>query len=467
MKKSDIEGWKNVYSFTFVQHYKNKATLIALFLLVILVILSGPLLTTVVGSSGAAIVSNFTECKIENAYVKNETDFDMDFAKFAEENPHYEKINYVKTDKSMDSLFEDFKENSVNDIILNILYDKDDSKYKLQVYKTKDSGINDVTLTTFSDDIEAFFRKIRMEKLGVSDDDVKLVNSECETDVINISDITKNNSEEKKAAMMGIVSVYACVIMVLVLVSSQQIAVSIIVEKSSKIMENLLISVRPLAIIVGKILGTMTIVVCDIGIVLVSGGISAIITSFINAGKMKESFTELLENMDSMSAQGASSAPSAPSLISDGDINIGKIIFGLFAVFITTILAFLLYSVIAGIAGAACKSMEDYSSASGFVAIFSIMGLYISVGESFVNNRVFTIISYIFPFSGMYILPVHYLFGEANILFIFLMWIILIALIIFLFKFAANIYHVLVLHNGDRIKIKQMISISKSNRKKG
>ena len=47
------------------------------------------------------------------------------------------------------------------------------------------------------------------------------------------------------------------------------------------------------------------------------------------------------------------------------------------------------------------------------------------------------------------------------------MWIILIAMIIFLFKFAANIYHVLVLHNGERIKIKQMINISKLNRKKG
>ncbi len=467
MRKSDVEGWKNVYSFTFVQHYKNKATRIALVLLAILVILSGPLLTTVVGSSGAAIVSNFTECKIENLYVKNETDFDMDFDKFTEENSYYEKINYVKTDKSMESLFEDFKENSVNDIILNVLYDKDDSKYKLQFYKTKDSGINDITIFSLSDDIETFFRKSRMEKIGISDEDTKLLNSESDTDVVNISDITKNNSEERKNAMMAIVPLYSFIILMLVMISSQQIAVSIVVEKSSKIMENLLVSVRPLAIIVGKVLGTMTIVVCDIGIILVSGGISAIITSFLNAEKMNESFTKLLENLDSISTQGAASASSASSLISDGDINIGRIIFGLFVVFITTILAFLLYSVIAGISGASCKTMEDLSSASGFVALTSVMGLYMAMGVIAVDNSVFTIISYIFPFSAIYILPVHYILGEANILFVFLMWIILIAMIIFLFKFAANIYHVLVLHNGERIKIKQMINISKFNRKKG
>ncbi len=82
-------------------------------------------------------------------------------------------------------------------------------------------------------------------------------------------------------------------------------------------------------------------------------------------------------------------------------------------------------------------------------------------GCAALNNDVFTEITYLFPFSGIYIVPIHYIFGKASLSDLFLIWAEILILTSLLFKFTARVYHVLIYHKGERLKLKNIISISK------
>ena len=99
--------------------------------------------------------------------------------------------------------------------------------------------------------------------------------------------------------------------------------------------------------------------------------------------------------------------------------------------------------------------------------MITLVGLYLCMGVTAINNDVVTTISYFFPFSGMYIVPVHFIFGKTGIVTVFILWAELIVLTVILFRFAARIYHVLVFHKGERIKFKALLGIAKAEKGQG
>ena len=56
------------------------------------------------------------------------------------------------------------------------------------------------------------------------------------------------------------------------------------------------------------------------------------------------------------------------------------------------------------------------------------------------------------------------MFGKAGFSDVLILWAELILLTVFLFRFAAKVYHVLVYHNGERLKLRNLLEISKSQK---
>lgn len=461
MKKSELNGWQKVFSFTVVQNYKSKSSVIGLIVICLLIIISGPVITLTAGTAAADKLASLGECKIEDFYLKNDTDYDFDTAAFSEEYDEYSSINYIKTEESLDDIQKKFDDESLRDVILYI--HSDDEKYYMSFYRTKGSEISTMNLGILSECAEDFFFNSRMTQSGVSDDAVSLINSDVDSAVIDISDISDEKDDDQNEFVMIAVVIYACVIMMIVLVSSQQIAVSLVIEKSSKVIETLLLSVRPLAVIVGKITGMMVVIVINFAAICISGCISGGITSVLAAKKFSEVMTSAAERI----ATGEFSASADMSAVPELSISPSRIIFGIFAIIITTVLAYLFYSVISGISGASCSSMEDLQGASTFISLSTVVGVYTVMGAAMSNNAVVTKIAYLFPFSGIYMVPIHYLFGKASLADLLIVWAEIIILTVILFRFAAKIYHVLMYHKGERLKLKNLIEISKSQKGQG
>ncbi len=457
MKKSELTGWQKVFSFTVVQNYKSKSAVAGLIVMCLLVMLSGPVMSLVMGSAAAGLLSDIGENKIENVIIRNDTGFVFDTEEFAGTSQDYSKINFSLTDASAEDAQKMLGENSSKDIVLDIHW-KDDC-YMFTVYRTKDSDISTLSLTTFSTDLMDFFRECRMKQSGVSEDSMKTINSETSVRTVDESDITKSDHEEMNPFMLIVVTVYAMIIMMIVLVSSQQISMSIVTEKSSKVIETLLLSVRPLAIITGKIAGTMVVILINFTAVIFSGSVSAVLTSVLFSKK----YTDLIYSV----AAGLSEEDipvSELTSVTMPEISIGRIVFGIFSVVVTTVLAYLFYCVISGLSGASCSSIEDLQGASTFISLSTVIGVYMAMGSAIANNAVFTQIAFLFPFSGIYMVPVYYLFGKASVLNILILWAEVSVLTVLTAKFAAGIYHVLIYHKGERLKLKNIIELSKAQK---
>lgn len=458
MNRSELRGWKKVFDFTFIQHYRSKSAVIGLIVTCLLIILSGPVLGLAFGSGFAEKMASFGECKIENFYLKNDTDVDFDTKGFAEKYTGYGKINFIRTDESSEAVQAKLDENSLRDVFLWL--NVKDEKYYFSFFKSKDSEIGTLELSTLGDSMRDYFFDLRIKHAGISEESAKLINADRSVDVVEFSKISGDEKEGFNPVLMMAETMYACVVMMIVMVSSQQIAVSLVTEKSSKVIETLLLSVRPLAIVTGKIFGTMAVLLCNAVVFIICGGISSVLTSVIASQKYSDVMLSALTKIseEDMSAEFDMAAAAEFS------ISPFRIIFGIAAVIITTVIAFLFYSVFAGITGASCKSMEDLGSANAFISLSTVLGVYLVLGAAMLNNPVLTKAAYFFPFSGIFMVPVEFIFGKASVIDLLILWAEISILTVLLFRFTAKIYHVLVYHNGERLKLKNLIQISKSQK---
>ena len=82
----------------------------------------------------------------------------------------------------------------------------------------------------------------------------------------------------------GMIMVISCLAMMFVAIAGEGIASSIVTEKSSKITEYLLTSVRPLALIVGKVLSVLTAVFLQFVLMALSLAASWGLTRLLGGG---------------------------------------------------------------------------------------------------------------------------------------------------------------------------------------
>ncbi|MBP1592655.1 MAG: ABC transporter permease [Oscillospiraceae bacterium] len=465
MKKSDLTGWQKVCAFTIAQNYKSKGTVIGLVLICTFILLAGPLLSLAGGSKIEEVVEDLGSCKIENFYVLNDTDIPFDEKKFAEENMQYEKVNFVTSVTDEESILGKMENGATKDIFMHIhgkqkIEGEDKEKYRIALFRSKDSEISSMEMESLSDAVKKFFFESRLDKNGMTEDQISLMDSDIYTQTLDAADISEDKDEDFDAVSMTAVIFYSMIVMMIVLVSSQKIAVSLVTEKSSKVIETLLLTVRPLAIITGKIVGTMVVLIVNAALMLFCGIISGVITTVITARKFSSVVAEGLVNIQNA----GDGIEIDPETVSSMDIDPFRIIAGIVIIIITTVLAFVFYSIISGITGASCSSMDDLSNASSFIALSSVAGVYLAMGAAIANNPVLTEVSYLFPFSGIYMVPVHFMLGKAGFSDVLILWAELILLTVFLFRFAAKVYHVLVYHNGERLKLKNLLEISKSQK---
>lgn len=143
--------------------------------------------------------------------------------------------------------------------------------------------------------------------------------------------------------------------MILCVFSVTYIVRSVVEEKASRLVEMLMVTVQPLALIFGKLLAVMTymfsVLLLFIGILLLSWAVSGrfMDVSFVS---------DMLSNLG----------------ISSDMMNLGPAV--LLTALISLILAYALFSLIAGLCGAGCSNMDEVESAN-LGAMGAILGGYL------------------------------------------------------------------------------------------
>lgn len=416
MHKSDFTGTGKVYAFTLQQFFRGTANIVTLVILLLMALFSVPTVTLLQGGG-----QKVSDDAIETAYVYNETGLDLDLSTL-------DVSQVQETSESVEALGEDQAE---------IRFYVDETGYQVSV-RCRDTAAGNL----LAQQARTILEDARYGALGATEAQLDTITGGFTTQVDTVSgylDSTKLDFDDAFAIQY----VYAILVMILSLFSSAYIVRTVIEEKSSKLVETLMVSVRPLALIVGKILAVMTYMFA-----VLAGLALAIAVSYVVTGMFLtvQSPFAMLEGMG-LNLQG---------------MHIG--VSTIFIVVISLLLGYFTFAILGGLFGTACSSMEDMESANLTVVLMVMAGYMVSCFTAGVDSRAFGfVVSYV-PVASIFCAPVQYVCGNIGFGALCGAWVVQLAVLALLAWFCARIYQALLLYRGSRVKLSGMLKLARQQK---
>lgn len=240
---------------------------------------------------------------------------------------------------------------------------------------------------------------------------------------------------------------YSIVVMILCLLSASFIIRCIVTEKDSKLIELLMVSVSPLALLLGKILAVMTYVLILIAMMVIGFVLSyGISTHFLQMASLGTTLSQMGIDLSML------------------NLNWGTIVITL----ISLILAFATYAVLSGLIGTCCNTMEQSEPAIMVVTLLIMVGYIVSCFTPIIsNNAVAAAVLSLCPVISVFCAPVSYVCGNISLIVLILSWVIQAIILVALSIFCAKVYRDLLLYRGSHMGISQLFQIFKNRKKEG
>ena len=443
MKKDNIRGWKDVFTFTLFQTLKSKTYIVTLIIMMTIAMISMPLLNTFLLKD---VTDGPEKSMVEKVYLNNMTlcrnlDFESELTE------GYQLIVFEDTVGDMSALETIIEEEEVNSVILYLM--EDEQNCYIQFLRSPEGDVTNFELQMLGQYVQNAYTKAKVQLLGLTEEQMTFV----ETSVVASSSIVDTENAvvlEDTSITEGeywfIYGMMFVVLMVCVLASSQ-VASSIVQEKSSKVIEYLLTSIRPLAVIVGKVFAMLVVVMIQLIALVLAGYVSAKLGELVS-GQGNNAITQFM----------------TPEMLES--LNLGNIVIGL----VVAGAGMVLYATLAGLCGATASRMEEAGESLTLLTMTSLVGFYIGFGAAgtlmAAGDNAFVTFALIFPVSSSFLLPAALLVGKADVWIALVAIVVLLISIILMFLFVAKVYEGLILHNGARLKFKDVLAMAKGPKTK-
>ena len=218
--------------------------------------------------------------------------------------------------------------------------------------------------------------------------------------------------------------IYSMVMMMVTIMSVAYIINAVVEEKSSKLVETLMVSLRPLSLLAGKICSIMVYVLILLAVFFCGMGLSYFI-----CGR--------LMNL---------SASYGLLAVFSGGFSAGL---GVIPVLLVSlILGFAAFSLLSGLAGAGCSTSEDTGAAS-IIPMFAVIISYMLGTILPMTGANVTVLSLI-PFISAFLAPCAWLAGSISFVVLAVSWIIQAAAVCLLAWLASRVYRDLLVYSGER-----------------
>jgi len=442
MIKNSCRGWKDVFSFTLTQTLKSKPYLIAMFLMLLFSVLSMPLLGMLTKNP---VAEGDVKSSITKAYLSNQTPY-AELAVSAELATGYEEIVVEPLTESEEIVMKRLAEEEFSAVLICIT--ENEMQANIRLLKSPEGPVKNYELQALGESVQRAYQKARMTALGVTEEQLAYLSVQVLPSA-GVIDTMQAEVVEDTSISMGeywFIYVLMFIIVMVSILSSTQVASSIVVEKSSKVLEYILISVRPLAIIVGKVLAMLAATLLQMIMLL----IGLVISNKISVGITGEENNVLAQYL-------------SPEILSN--LKLVNVIIGLAVAGIGMVL----YATLAGLCGATVSRMEEVNECLTVLTVATIVGFYIGImaasGMMASGMTTFSTFALLFPLSSAFLLPGALLVGRVDLWILLLSVLILIISVMAMFAFVAKVYESLILHNGKRIRMKELFTIYKNSGK--
>ncbi len=406
-KKSMFTGFSKVFGFTAGQNIKGKGFKLSTVLLALVI--------AVIFAAISIFQAVFQDDKAEGEDIDSiigiEDSFGFDIYYVNETNINDEVIQgitqaYAFKDCSMIPVEEEDGSKAKSDVngylegkneaILMVLSETDDS-IDIKYYLPYGTDISSDAVETMGTAFDSYYEFIMVNSIADLDEiHTALYKAEVFSNSLKAGD--EPDSLGVMLAKLLVPMMFSIVLYMMILLYGQNITKIVVSEKSSKLMETLLTSVKPYAIIAGKIMAVSCIAVMQMIIWMASGVAGYIIGESI-AENINPDYTNYVSLIIDM-IKGSSDAFST-----------GAVIIAVFMV----VLGFLMYSVLAGLVAALVEKMEDISSVMGLFQLPVIAGF---LGAYFVsasgNDTLKMIVQYL-PVTSPFYVPSQIMVGEMSV----------------------------------------------------
>lgn len=441
INKNAFTGTSHVFRFTLKQLLCSKANIISMIIMVVMAMAILPVMALV---SGGALDKK-EQLFSTQIYVQNETGYELDLAEMRSQ---LEESSRIITETL--TLREDETEMTAEMLKPSELY--------VHLYQDMEHGVYSVDIVYGTDSVFEYeysameslqaefiqaFNNARFQKLGVTPEQLQIASGQVTTDVDMAADYL-SREQLSWDVQYGIQMIYDIIILMICTLSISFIIRAVTEEKTSKLVEMLVVTIRPLALLAGKILAVMAYMVIMIAVMAASALLSYLVC---------RNFMDFSVIGQSMEAAGISSSV----------LQIGAPLFAI--ILVSLLLAYVSFALLSGLFGAACSTTEDMQSAM-MVPTMLLLGCYfVTLISTGFNSPGASMAFSLIPFLSGFCMPVRYLLGDIGMGTVVLSWLIQLLVIAGLMWFSSRIYQDLIIFRGQRLKVKDMIRMAKQSSK--
>lgn len=442
MNNKKLHGWQQVFCFSFKEEFKQKTYKAALTILFLIALCSMPLVTLVKNS----VSDEPKASEISTITVYDETGLLIDYDNALSG----DRYKGVSVNDSPEIGYEEHiskleKEAESTEIVIRLSYDSE-GYYDMTVVKAADSPITYTDINNTAEDFEEYFNKARLQAINVTEEQVEYMTEPVECKVEYISETGELLKEAGPVMSQTEYVIMVALMMIVTLVVSfcgNKVANSIVTEKSTRVIEYLIINVKPLALLVGKVLAAIFLVIIQV-IAIAIGIILSFVLNELIWGAEAQSFAQAFpEIMDVLRA-----------------LNPVTVILSIIIIFVGN----LFYCILAGFVGASVSKMEEITEGMKIFQMVAVVGAYLGIalcmaemsgGTNVLLENVCTFL----PIASPFVVPPFLLLGKISVLKSIVSLMVLVIFTVVMFLFTAKVFVATILYQGKVLKIKDVLKL--------
>lgn len=402
----DLSGTGQVYRFTLSQLLKSRANRVTLIIMVLLAAVSMPLTALL----GGETPETSDTAGLASVRVDNRTDLALDFSGDA---------YWADTDFSAGA--------GEPDAVVTIT--GDETGYQVAVVGSESADAGE--LSQLAETARQAVRDACLRAAGLSS---------RQLEALTASTGEEDSHEDGFWVQYG----YSILAMILCLMSASYVIRAVVEEKDSRLVELLLVSVKPMALLTGKILAVMAFTFGWLLAMLAGLGVSCGLTAgLMGPGVLQKQLSGLLA--------------AVPRVQED----LWQVAGVLLVLLVSLGLGYLTMSLIGGVAGDCCSGMEEAGEATGPVMLLTMAGYLASCVVGAVPSGPVAVFSTLCPVVSIFCAPVQFAGGNVSFWLVLASWAIQAAVIWGLLTLASRVYAGLIVHRGSRVKLRELMSMAK------
>lgn len=468
MKKTgSLYGFSKVFSFTLTQQLRAKGYKIITILLAVLCFLLPAVIMPLVEINANDDKPDEGISPVTQVYVVDNTSTpSVDFNFLSQTgDERFAHIVYINCPDGIDEASKRIEDNKTG-LILAL---DEDANYRFTLLRTKGSDISSDDARVLQEYINQYFRLVLCEKAGISYEALAELSIPVRAAFYRMEDgQTSDDTSESPdgpmdaddpaaadnpmASMKSVLSfllpyVNIMLLYFLVLFYGQNVANCVIMEKTSKLMDTFLVSVKPAAMVFGKVFAIISASVIQFlsWVVALIGGfaVGSVLVKMVNpdSDMVLLAFFDLIGKMTGMF--------SVPGAI---------------IALLMIVAAFGLYCGLAAIGGSLASKPEDLSSTNSLFTLILIISFFVTFGTGAITGSMPEAATWydFVPFISILVTPSRILLGYVPLAVGCLSLVIVLVTVVLCLMLAGKLYKMMSLYKGNVPKPSTIIAMMKN-----